>query len=93
MPLRTFHNTPHSEDSNKSLENKLSTLEIIPDVHSKLESVDDTPDNNGDKEANSETNSNSLTENNSLNNDENSVFQHEVTNAENVRNEAIYKIR
>ena len=28
LPLRTFHNTPHSEVSNKSLENKVSTPEI-----------------------------------------------------------------
>ena len=93
LPLRTFQNTPHSEVSNKSLENKVSTPEIIPDAHSKLESMDDTQDNNDDKEANSETNLNSLTENNSLNNDENDVFQQEITDVEHVRNEAIYKIR
>lgn len=93
LPLRTFHNTPHSEVSNKSLENKVSIPEIIPDTHSKLESMDDTPDNNDDKVANSETNLNSLTENHSLNNDENGVFQQEITDVENVRNEAIYKIR
>ena len=75
LPLRTFHNTPHLEASNKSLENKVSTPEIIPDAHSKLESMDDTQDNNDDTEANSETNLNSLTENNSLNNDDNGVFQ------------------
>ena len=93
MPLRTFHNTLHSEVSNKSLENKVSTPEIIPDAHSKLESMDDTPDNNDDNEANSEANLNSLTENNYLNNDENGVFQQEITDVEHIRNEAIYKIR
>ena len=93
MPLRTFHNTPHSEVSNESLENKVSTPEIIPDAHSKLESMDATQDNNDDTEANSETNLNSLTENNSLNNDENGVFQQEITDVEHIRNEAIYKIR
>jgi hypothetical protein len=75
LPRRTFLNTPHSEVSNKSLENKVSTPEIMPDTHSKLESMDDTQDNNNDTEANSETNLNSLTEKNSLNNDDNGVFQ------------------
>ena len=56
-----IHNTPHSEVSNKSLQNKVSTPEIIPDTHSKVESIEDTPDNNDDKEATSETNLNSLT--------------------------------
>ena len=93
LPLRTFHNTLHSEVSNKSLEKKLSIPEIIPDSHSKLESMDDTPDNNDDNEANSEANLNSLTENNSLNNDKNGVFQQEITDVEHIRNEAIYKIR
>ena len=93
MPLRTFHNILHSEVSNKSLENKIFTPEIIPDTHSKLESMDDTPDNNDDNEVNSEANLNSLTENNSLNNDENGVFQQEITDVEHIRNEAIYKIR
>ena len=37
LPLKTFHNTPHLEVSNKSLENKVSTPEIIPDAYSKLE--------------------------------------------------------
>ena len=69
-----------AEVSNKSLANKVSTPENIPDTHSKVESLDDTPDNNDDKEANSETNLNSLTENNSLNNDENGVLQQEETN-------------
>ena len=93
MPLRTFHNTLHSEVNNKSLENKVSTPEIISDAHSKLESMDATQDNNDDTEANSETNLNSLTESNSLNNDENGVFLQEITDVEHVRNEAIYKIR
>ena len=93
LPLRTFHNTPHSEVSNKSLENKVSTPEIIHNAHSKLESMDDTQDNNDDNEANSEANLNSLTENNYLNNDKNDVFQQEITNVEHVRNEALYKIR
>ena len=61
LPLRTFDNTPHSEVSNKPLDIKVSTPEIIPDAHSKLESMDDTVDNNDDKEATSETNLNSLT--------------------------------
>ena len=61
LPLRTFHNTPHSEVSNTPLDNKVSTSEIIPDAHPKLESMDDTVDNNVDKEATSETNINSLT--------------------------------
>ena len=63
LPLRTFHDTctPHSEVSNKPLDNNVSTPEIIPDAHSKLESMDDTVDNNDDKEATSETNLNSLT--------------------------------
>ena len=55
--------------------------------------MDATLDNNDDTEANSETILNSLTENNSLNNDENGVFQQEITEVEHVRNEAIYKIR
>jgi hypothetical protein len=55
--------------------------------------MDDTPDNNDDNEVNSEANLNSLTENNSLNNDENGVFQQEITDVEHIRNEAIYKIR
>jgi hypothetical protein len=55
--------------------------------------MDDTQDNNDDKEANSATILNSLTENNSLNNVENGVFQQEITDVEHVRNEAIYKIR
>ena len=93
LPLRTFHNTLHSEVNNKSLENKVSTPEIIHDAHSKLESMDDTQDNNDDNEANSEANLNSLTENNSLNNDKNGVFQQEITDVEHIRNEAIYKIR
>ena len=93
MPLRTFHNTPNSEVSNESLEKTVSTPEIIPDAHSKLESMDATQDNNDDTEANSETILNSLTENNSLNNDDNSVFQQEITDVEHIRNEAVYKIR
>ena len=55
--------------------------------------MDDTQDNNDDKEAISETNLNSLTENNSFNNDENGVFQQEITDVVHDRNEAIYKIR
>jgi hypothetical protein len=55
--------------------------------------MDDTPDNNNDNEANSEANLNSLIENNYLNNEENGVFQQEITDVEHVRNEAIYKIR
>ena len=56
--------------------------------------MEDTPDNNDDKEATSETNLNSLTENNSVNieeNEENGVFQQEVTNIEHVRNKIKYK--
>ena len=93
LSLRTFHNILHSEVSNKSLENKVSTPEIIPDAQSKLESMDHTPENNDDNEANSEANLNSLTDNNSLNNDENDVFQQEITDVEYIRSEAIYKIR
>jgi len=94
LPLRTFHNTSHSEvSSSESLENKVSTPEIIPDAHSKLEYMNDTQDNNDDTEANSETNSISLTENNSLNHDDNGVFQQEITDVEHIRNEAVNKIR
>jgi hypothetical protein len=55
--------------------------------------MDATQDNNDDTEGNSETNLNSLTENNSLNNDDTGVFQQEITDVENIRNEAVYKIR